>query len=71
MENNYNTIMIQNNSYHSVKKEDSHGLGLKRMADIVANADGILQINSENNIFTVHIMIPQKEAENEINNFNS
>lgn len=71
MENNYDEILLQNDTYLSIKKEGSHGIGLKRMADIVAKAEGILQINSEKNVFTVHIMIPQKEEPNENRNFNS
>ena len=70
MENNYDKIIQHNDTYLSVKKSKSHGIGLKRIADIVAKVDGILEINSKNNNFTVHIMIPQKEAENETNNFN-
>ena len=71
MENNYDEILLPNDTYLSIKKEGSHGIGLKRMADIVAKAEGILQINSEKNVFTVHIMIPQKEEPNENRNFNS
>lgn len=71
IENNYDKIIVQNNTYLSVKEEGSHGLGLKRMAEIVSKVDGVIQINSENNVFTVHIMIPQKEVKNEIKDFNS
>lgn len=71
IENNYDKIIVQNNTYLSVKEKGSHGLGLKRMAEIVSKVDGVIQINSENNVFTVHIMIPQKEVENEIKDFNS
>lgn len=41
------------------------------MEDIVDEAGGIFQISTEGHIFTVHIMIPFKEEENEANNFNS
>lgn len=71
IENNYDEIIYQNDHYLSMKKDSSHGIGLKRMEDIVANAEGIFQINSDNHVFTVHIMIPQKEAENETNDCNS
>ena len=71
MENNYAKIIKQNDYYLSMKREGSHGIGLKRMEDIVNNVEGIFMINSENHVFTVHIMIPQKEAENETNDFNS
>lgn len=65
MENNYDKIILQNNRYLSIKKDGMHGLGLKRMKDIVTESNGIFQINSDNHVFTVHIMIPQKENENE------
>lgn len=71
MENNYDRIILQNKNYLSMKKEDSHGIGLKRIKDIVAEVEGIYQINSDNHVFTVHIMIPQKETEHEINDFYS
>lgn len=71
MENNYDRIVQQNDHYLSMKKESSHGIGLKRMEDIVEGVEGIFQINSDDHVFTVHIMIPQKEAENETNDFNS
>ena len=41
------------------------------MEDIVDEAGGIFQISTDDHIFTVHIMIPLKEDENEANNFNS
>lgn len=71
MENNYDKIIQQKDMYFSCKKNNSQGIGLKRISDIVAKADGILQTNSHNNVFTIHIMIPQKEAENETIDFNS
>lgn len=70
MENNYDKIIKRNDSYLSIKRGNFQGIGLKRIANIVANADGILQINSQNNVFTVHILIPQ-EDKNETNNFDS
>ena len=71
MENNYDSLIQQNGYFLSLKKDDSHGIGIKRMEDIVDDAGGIFQISTEDHIFTVHIMIPLKEAENEANNFNS
>lgn len=71
MENNYDSLIQQNGYFLSLKKDDSHGIGIKRMEDIVNEAGGIFQISTEDHIFTVHIMIPLKEAENEANNFNS
>ena len=71
MENNYDRIIPQNDHYLSMKKENSHGIGLKRIEDIVAEVEGIYQINSDNHVFTVHIMIPQKEVEHETNDIYS
>lgn len=71
MENSYDRIIRQNDTYVSMKEDAAHGIGLKRMADIVSEADGIFKIKAENNVFTVHIMIPQKEPENEAEAFNS
>ena len=71
MENNYDKVIQQNGNYLSMKKGTSHGIGLKRMANIIAGLKGIFQINSENHVFTIHIMIPQKETTNEADNCNS
>lgn len=71
MENNYDKVIHQNDNYLSMKKGTSHGMGLKRMENIISGAEGIFQINSENHVFTLHIMIPQKETTNETNDFNS
>jgi sensor histidine kinase regulating citrate/malate metabolism len=71
MENNFDKIIQRNDKYLSMKKEHSPGIGLKRMEDIVTGVEGILQINSENHVFMVHIMIPQKEDTNETNDINS
>jgi len=71
MENNYDKVIHQNDNYLSMKKGTSHGMGLKRMENIISGAEGIFQINSENHVFTLHIMIPQKETTNETKDFNS
>ena len=71
MENTYDTVVCENDHYLSLKKGTSHGMGLKRIESIVSGAEGIFQINSENHVFTLHIMIPQKEAANETDDFNS
>lgn len=71
MENNYDEVICHNDHYFSMKKGTSHGMGLKRMENIISDAEGIFQINSENHVFALHIMIPQKEPANETNNFNS
>ena len=55
---------IKRNKNHeiiSTKSEKNHGLGLPRIKSIIENSGGVLQITSENNIFSVHIMLPDKE----------
>lgn len=45
----------------STKSGTGHGLGIKRVKEIVEKAGGMLQIASENDVFSVHIMLPDKE----------
>lgn len=71
MENNYDQIVRQKDHFLSAKKGASHGMGLKRMETIISEAGGIFQINTENHVFTLHIMIPQKETANETDDFHS
>ena len=71
MENNYDQIFQKDDMYLSMKKDNFHGIGLKRITDIVEKAESIFQTSTDNHIFTVHIMIPQKEDANETNDFNS
>jgi sensor histidine kinase regulating citrate/malate metabolism len=83
MENNYDQIIQKDDMYLSMKKGNFHGknnfhgkgnfhgIGLKRIADIVDEAEGIFQTNADNHVFTIHIMIPQKEDAHEYNDFNS
>lgn len=63
IENNYDGVIKY--SIHgdilSVKQEKEHGLGIRRVKELVEKADGVLQITSDNKIFSVHIMIPDKE----------
>lgn len=47
----------------STKQGKKHGLGIRRVKELVEKADGVLQITSENKVFSVHIMIPEKESE--------
>lgn len=44
------------------------GLGLKRIEEITAQFDGIIDINTNNNIFTISIMFPLVEGANEYRN---
>ena len=55
---------IKRNKNHeilSTKSEKNHGLGLPRIKSIIEKSGGVLQITSENNIFSVHIILPDKE----------
>lgn len=62
-ENNfYGNINITNDKkIISSKNNKNHGLGLKRISDIVSQSNGIFKYLLENNIFTIHIIIPLKE----------
>ncbi len=70
MENNFYGNILKNSKgeYLSEKNNLGHGIGLKRIADIVENAQGILQISSNDNIFYVHILLPCKEEAHEDSN---
>lgn len=63
IENNFNGALQTdgNNNYLSIKSESGHGFGLKRIREIIDNADGLMQITTDNNIFSLHIIIPEKE----------
>ena len=63
MENDYDGNILQSSdgTYRSTKGGNDHGIGLKRITDIVKENDGIMQIRSENKHFQVQIMIPVKE----------
>ena len=63
IENPFDKILSANDSnYLSLKNEPGHGIGLKRIRSIVDENDGNISINTENHIFSVHIMIPMKES---------
>jgi len=63
IENNFDGEIKRNKNHEiiSTKSEKNHGLGLPRIKSIIENSGGVLQITSENNIFSVHIMLPDKE----------
>lgn len=73
IENNYDGIIKTNfnNGIISTKSSAGHGIGIKRVNDIVESAGGIMQVSTENRIFIVHIMIPDKENNHENENNNS
>lgn len=66
-ENNYSGKIQKDSSERiiSSKKNSNHGYGLKRIADIVAENDGIFHSLLEDDIFTIHIIIPLKESNHE------
>lgn len=63
IENNFDGVLKGNvdGDILSIKQGKEHGLGIRRVKELVEKADGVLQITSENNVFSVHIMIPDKE----------
>ena len=63
IENNFDGEIKRNKNHEiiSTKSEKNHGLGLPRVKSIIEKSGGVLQITSENNIFSVHIMLPDKE----------
>lgn len=73
IENRYNGILNQtpDGIFLSAKSESTHGIGIKRITDIVKQADGIIHIQTENHIFSVHILLPLKENSDENDNDNS
>ena len=63
IENNFDGILKRNcdGDILSIKQRKGHGLGIRRVKELVEKADGILQITSESNVFSVHIVISGKE----------
>ncbi len=72
IENSFDGVLkVKNKTYASTKGGAEHGIGLKRVADIVESADGIIQITPSDSIFRVHIMIPMKEVSHDDENSDS
>lgn len=73
MENNYDGIINTSSEKKiaTTKSKTGHGIGIRRVNDIVDKAGGMIQITTENHIFSVHIMIPAKENAYENENSNS
>lgn len=63
IENNYDGVIKGSidGDILSIKQGKEHGLGIRLVKELVEKADGVLQITSDNKIFSVHIMIPDKE----------
>lgn len=70
IENSYDGTLkpIAHNLYASLKPEKGHGIGLKRIQTIVKDANGMIQIQTSKTIFSVHILLPQKEESYENDN---
>ena len=64
MENSYDGILnlTSESDILSSKLGLNHGIGLKLIHKIVDDADGIMQIQTGNNIFTVHILLPADDT---------
>lgn len=69
IENSFDGIVIPSDKYYfdTRKTDKEHGFGLKRINEIVDNEDGMVQICTDNNLFSVHIMLPLKETSYENN----
>ncbi|KIR04043.1 Sensory transduction histidine kinase [Lachnospiraceae bacterium TWA4] len=74
IENSYDGILLADDthqSFLSLKQKNHYGIGLQRIKQIINELDGILHIETENYLFSVHIMIPLKTEEGDINDFNN
>ena len=60
IENSFDGVLKEtvSNTYLSRKEEPHHGIGLKRIYTLVEEANGFTEIRHNNNLFTVHIMVP-------------
>lgn len=70
IENCYDGIIAQSKEHYFIsrKSDIEHGYGIKRITEIVTNENGLIQITTDNKIFSVHIMLPLKEEKDENNN---
>ncbi len=73
IENSYDGKLIYSpkGTLISTKSKKEHGIGMKRITDIVVQEKGLLQINTADNVFSVHILLPQKEQTHENDNYNT
>ncbi len=61
--NKYDNIIVDNDGYiltSKANRDDKYGLGLKIVEKIIEKYDGILEINSHNNIFDLNIVMNLK-----------
>ncbi len=63
MENGYDKLLMSDDHKHflSQKQGAGHGIGIKRINDIVHELNGIIQISTDNHIFAVKILFPQEK----------
>lgn len=63
IENSFDGILKRDakQNFLSLKKELNHGIGLKRVSELVSENNGMMTIFTEQKIFSVHIILPQKE----------
>lgn len=50
-------------SYLTTKSGHGHGLGLDSVAKLAASLGGILELNTDNNLFRVSVMLPEKKQD--------
>ena len=63
VENNYDGLLKKDSKQNilSLKKEPNHGIGLNRVSELVSQNNGIMTVSTERQVFSVHIILPQKE----------
>lgn len=63
IENDYEGDLVYNTdgTILSSKGERGHGLGLKRVFDIVNSVNGLIQISTDASVFSIHILLPKKD----------
>lgn len=51
-------MIVENGKYKTLKKDKkNHGIGLKSVYQIVERYNGLIRINTDNNVFTVNILL--------------
>lgn len=63
VENHFDGIQRydSNRNFLSLKSGNNHGIGLHRVKELVLENNGIINVSAEKQIFSVHIILPQKE----------
>lgn len=64
VENKFDGILKvdTNHNFLSLKPGNNHGIGLNRVTELISKNNGMLTVSTEKQIFSVHIILPQKES---------